>query len=64
VDTGALLQMAREHTYATPMADDAAQIEELMKGAIESVLAGREQAGPALKAANAQVNRLLQRGAR
>jgi multiple sugar transport system substrate-binding protein len=63
-DTGALLQMAREHTYATPMADDAAQIEELMKGAIESVLAGREQAGPALKAANAQVNRLLQRGAR
>lgn len=61
VDSSALLQMAREHTFATPMADNAAQIEELMKGAIESVLAGRQPAGPALKAANEQVNRLLQR---
>jgi multiple sugar transport system substrate-binding protein len=65
IDSAALLQMSREHTFMTPMADEAAQIDDLMKGAIESVLMGRQQAGPALQDANARANRLLQQaGAR
>lgn len=59
VDAGAFLQMAREHTFLAPITDNAAQIDDVMKGAMESVLLGRQRAAPALKAANQQVNQLL-----
>lgn len=59
VDTSAFLAAAKGNTFLTPIADEAAQIDELMKGAIESVLMGRQKAGPALQQANAKVNALL-----
>jgi multiple sugar transport system substrate-binding protein len=62
VDASAFLTMAREQTFLSPVADNAAQIEELMKGAIESVLLGRRAAGPALKEANDKANRLFTPG--
>lgn len=62
VDASAFLTMAREQTFLSPVADNAAQVEELMKGAIESVLLGRRTAGPALKEANDKANRLFKAG--
>lgn len=59
VDSSAFLQMAREQTFSSPVTAQGAEIEGLMNNAIESVLLGRSAAGPALKAANQQVNQLL-----
>jgi multiple sugar transport system substrate-binding protein len=59
IDASAFLTMAGEQTFLMPIADHGAQIDELMKGAIESVLLGRQAAGPALKEANAKVNKLF-----
>jgi multiple sugar transport system substrate-binding protein len=64
VDASAFLTMAREQTFPMPMADNAAQVDELLKGAIESVLLGKQTAGPALKEANAKANKLLVPAAR
>jgi multiple sugar transport system substrate-binding protein len=60
-DTRAYLTMAEGTTFATPIDDHAAEIDDLIKGAIESVLVGRQTAAPALAAANARANALLQK---
>jgi multiple sugar transport system substrate-binding protein len=64
VDASAFLLMAKEQTYPPPIAEDAAQVDDVMRGAIESILIGRQQAAPALKAANDKINQLLKPRAR
>lgn len=59
VDAGAFLTMAGEQTFLSPVADNGAQVSELMKNAIENVLLGRKAAGPALQDANDKINRLF-----
>ena len=59
IDASAFLTMAGEQTFISPVADNGAQIDELIRHAIESVLLGRQAAGPALKAANDKINRLF-----
>ncbi len=58
VDSSAFLTMAKSKTFLTPIADRGSEIEEIMKSALEAVLAGKSDAASALKAANAQVNGL------
>jgi multiple sugar transport system substrate-binding protein len=60
VDTSAFLEMARSRTFPVPIADHGAEITQVMKSAIETVLVGKSDAATALKAADAQVRRLLQ----
>jgi multiple sugar transport system substrate-binding protein len=59
IDATAFLTMANEQTFLMPIADNGAQINEFMKGAIESVLLGKQMAGPALKDANQKINKLF-----
>lgn len=59
VDASAFLMMAKEQTFLTPIADNAAQVDSIMKGGIESVLLGKQKAAPALKDANDKANRLF-----
>jgi len=59
VDSSAFLQMSREQTFLAPIADNGAEIDELVKTAIESVLLGQKPAAAALKNANDQVNKLF-----
>lgn len=61
VDASAFLQMAREKTFLVPVAENSAEIDEVMRGAMESVLLGRQRAAPALKEANDKVKLLLRR---
>lgn len=58
-DASAFLQMAKEQTFLTPITDNAAQADGLMKGALESVFLGKQKAAPALKEANERINRLV-----
>jgi multiple sugar transport system substrate-binding protein len=60
IDASAFLTMAGEQTFLTPIAEHGAQANELIKGAIESVLLGKQAAGPALKDANTKVNKLFE----
>jgi multiple sugar transport system substrate-binding protein len=64
IDASAFLIMAKEQTFLMPIADNGAQVDALMNGAIESVLLGKQQAGPALKEANAKANDLLNKSSR
>lgn len=57
VDASAFLNMAKEETFLTPIADGAAKVDESIKRAIESVFLGKESAATALKAANDKVNK-------
>lgn len=59
VDSSAFLQMSREQTFLTPIADNGSEVDELLKTAIESVLLGQKPAAAALKDANAKVNKLF-----
>lgn len=59
VDATAFLLMAKEQTFLTPIAENAAQADGLMKGALESVFLGKQKAGPALKDANDKINKLF-----
>lgn len=59
VDASAFLMMAKEQTFLTPIADNAAQVDSIIKGGIESVLLGKQKAAPALKDANDKANRLF-----
>ncbi|MES2150937.1 MAG: sugar ABC transporter substrate-binding protein [Pseudomonadota bacterium] len=59
VDASAFLLMAGEQTFLTPIAENAAQADELMKGALESVFLGKQKAAPALKQANDRINQLF-----
>jgi multiple sugar transport system substrate-binding protein len=60
VDSTAFLTMRNEYLFLTPIADNGAQVDEIIKTAIESVLLGKQAALPALKLANDKVNRLIQ----
>ena len=59
IDAGAFLTMAQDLGFPMPVAENGAQVDELMKGAIESVLLGRQPAGPALRDANRKINQLF-----
>lgn len=59
VDASAFLTMAKEQTFLSPVADNGAQVSELMKNAVENVLLGKKAAGPALQDANDKINRLF-----
>lgn len=59
VDASAFLAMSKEQTFLAPIADNGSQVDELVKGAIESVLLGKQPAAVALKDANAKVNALF-----
>ncbi len=59
VDSSAFLLMAKEQTFLTPIADNAAEIDELMNSSIESVLLGKQKAATALKEANDKANKLF-----
>lgn len=58
IDASAFADMARAHTFAPPIVENAAEIDALIGNAIENVLLGRAQAGPALRAANAKARAL------
>lgn len=64
VDASAFLLMAKEQTFLSPIAENAAQVDDLMRGAIESVLLGRQRAAPALKEANDKIGKLFKSGAK
>lgn len=59
VDASAFLTMAKEQTFLMPIADNGAQVDELVKNAVESVLLGQKRSAVALKEANDKVNRLF-----
>jgi multiple sugar transport system substrate-binding protein len=58
-DPSAFLAMAQGKTFSPPIADHAAQINDLLDLAIEQVLLGKSPAAPALRAANIKANNLL-----
>jgi multiple sugar transport system substrate-binding protein len=58
IDAQAFLRMAQEQTFAMPIADNGAQVEVLVNGAIESVLLGRQPAAAALKQASQKIQQL------
>lgn len=55
-DTGAFLEMAKSKTFLAPIADNGSQINEVMTSAMQTVMMGKAEAGPALKEAGAKVN--------
>jgi multiple sugar transport system substrate-binding protein len=59
VDASAFLTMSREHTFLMPIAENGARVEALMKSGLESVLLGKQAAGPALAETNKKVNKLF-----
>ena len=59
IDASAFLTMAKDQVFLMPIAEHGAQIDALMKGTLESVLLGKQAAGPALKAANDKINQLF-----
>jgi multiple sugar transport system substrate-binding protein len=63
IDSSAFLTMASDKTVLMPLGDDGAEIDELIKGAVEAVLLGRADARKALKAANDKANALLKKSA-
>ncbi len=58
IDAGAFAEMARSPTFAPPIVENAAEIDQIIGSAIETVLLGRAEAGAALRAANARVRAL------
>jgi multiple sugar transport system substrate-binding protein len=61
VDAGAFAEMATGRIFAPPIVENAAEIDQLVGQAIERVLLGRAEAGPALAAANAKARALARR---
>ena len=59
VDSSAFLTMSKEQTFLAPIADNGSQVDELIKGAIESTLMGQKPAAASLKDANDKVNKLF-----
>jgi len=64
VDASAFLTMADADTFPMPIAENGAQVDEIMTAAIESVLLGRQAAAPALREAGRQIDALMRRAAR
>jgi multiple sugar transport system substrate-binding protein len=61
VDAQAFVTMSQADTFLMPIAENGAQVEALVKHAIESVLLGRQAAAPALAEAQRKVDRLFRR---
>lgn len=61
IDASAFLAMKQAQTFQMPIADNGAQVEALMKNAIESVLLGKQAAGPALTQANEQIKQVFRK---
>ena len=59
VDSSAFLAMSKEQTFLTPIGDNASQIDEIMKNAIDSTLLGKQPATASLKDANDKINKLF-----
>ena len=59
IDASAFADMAAAHTFAPPIVENAAEIDQFIGNAIENVLLDRAQAGPALRAANARARALV-----
>jgi multiple sugar transport system substrate-binding protein len=59
VDSSAFITMAKSKTYLPPIADSGSEINEIIKSALEAVMAGKSDAASALKAANTKANQLL-----
>lgn len=59
VDASAFLTMAKEQTFLAPIADNGAQVDVLVRTAVESVLLGQKPATVALKDANEKINKLF-----
>jgi len=57
-EAGVFLEMARGPTFPPPIVSNAAEINNLMDSALESVLQGKAPAATALRQANAKVNAL------
>ena len=53
IDTRAFVEMAHAGSFAPPIAENAAEINQIVGAAMEDILLGRAEAGPALKTANA-----------
>lgn len=60
VDAGAFLTMAGELTFLPPIADRGAEVDEIVKTALESVALGRAPAAAALRDAQQKIDRLFQ----
>lgn len=58
IDSSAFLTMAKSKTFLAPIADGASEITQIMDTTIESILMGKAEAGPALKAASLKVNQV------
>ena len=54
IDASAFAEMARGRTFAPPIVENAVEIDQIIGTAIENVLLGRAEAGPALRLANAR----------
>lgn len=61
VDATAFDTMAKSRIFAPPIVENAAEIDQIIGQAIERVLLGRAEAGPALAAANAKARALMRR---
>jgi len=59
IDAQAFVTMRQADTFLMPIAENGAQVEALMKHAIESVLLGRQPAAPALAEAQRRIDRLF-----
>jgi multiple sugar transport system substrate-binding protein len=59
IDSSAFITMAKSKTFLAPIADSGSEVNEVMKAALEAVLAGKSDASTALKAANTKVNQLV-----
>ena len=61
VDATAFDTMAKSRIFAPPIVENAAEIDQIIGQAIERVLLGRAEAGPALARANAKARALARR---
>jgi len=59
VDSSAFLTMAQSQVFLMPIGDNGSEISEVMNGAMESVLMGKQTAAVALKDANAKAAQIL-----
>ena len=58
IDSSAFLTMANSNTFLAPIANNGARINELVNGAIESILLGKDDAQDALTKVNKKVLKL------
>jgi multiple sugar transport system substrate-binding protein len=59
IDSSAFLTMSKAKTFLPPIGDNAAQVNQVITDAVESVLIGKSDAPSAMKTANATANQLV-----